>query len=119
MLTLPLPTVIRFANRALSLAVLASDVVVSTLGEVVDGLATTSPETAAVARYLLKLVLCESQKAARVLPLASRTVRELHWGRWDDPTLVTLRQAVADGWPKGSVVVRTSPVLMIRLFESA
>lgn len=75
--------------------IITADVVVADLGELVDSLTTESATYASIAQYLVKLVLCQSQQSNSVTPFAKRTVRDLHFGRWNDPTLKSLVDAVA------------------------
>ena len=74
--------------------VTTADVVVASLGEAVDGLGAGDATTAAVAKYALKLVLCQGQGRSRASPFVTRTIKDLHFGRWDDPTLAALVGAV-------------------------
>ena len=74
--------------------VTTADVVVASLGEAVDGLGAGDATTVAVAKYALKLVLCQGQGRSRASPFVTRAIKDLHFGRWDDPTLAALVTAV-------------------------
>ena len=67
------------------------DVVVSGVLEDVAGL--PGPISAA-GRYALKLAMCAAQKTPKVYPFATRSVRDLHFGRWHDPLLTELVGAI-------------------------
>ncbi|KAJ1458892.1 CD36 family-domain-containing protein [Pelagophyceae sp. CCMP2097] len=95
--------------------VTAPDSVVSTLAELVDSLSADALE-ARLARILVKVALCKGQAAGELTPYRTRSIRDLHWGRWGDETLAVVLDAIsrlpasiknATGFPKALAELNT------------